>query len=171
MKTLAAAAVLLAAPLAARADIGLRLGAEALLAHHDSSGTTLITDELHPSANVMISYITPGSIIAFDLELSEAFRINPPAGQDMRQGTTLWPGITLSPPVIPIYVRAAVPFHLEPSPFLAGLRVGAGLTGNLLVLKLYLEADADFPLFGGTGAPDAFSQQNISLGAGVSFQF
>jgi len=35
------------------------------------------------------------------------------------------------------------------------------------VAKLYLELAADFPLGGGSGSPDFFSQQTISVGAGL----
>ena len=171
MNKLALAAVLLAAPLAARADIGLRLGAEAGIAHHDSNRTTYITDNFPLALNGMLSYWLPGDILSIDGEISEAILLSAPAGVSARQGTTVRVGLTFSPPVLPIYLRAAIPLHLEPSPFLAGLRVGAGLTFPLVLFKIYLEADADFPLAGGTGAPNAFSSQDFSLGAGVAFRF
>ena len=128
MNKLALAAALLAAPLAARADIGLRLGAEAGIAHHDSNRTTYITDNFPLALNGMLSYWLPGDILSIDGELSEAILLNPPNGVSARQGTTFRVGATLSPPVLPIYLRAAIPLHFEPSPFLAGLRLGAGLT-------------------------------------------
>lgn len=171
MNKIALAALLLATPLAARADIGLRLGAEAGIAHHDSNRTTYITDNFPLALNGMLSYWLPGDILSIDGELSEAILLNPPNGVSARQGTTFRVGATLSPPVLPIYLRAAIPLHFEPSPFLAGLRLGAGLTFPLVLFKIYLEADADFPLAGGTGAPNAFSSQDISLGAGVAFRF
>ena len=43
-----------------------------------------------------------------------------------RKGTTLRLGVTVSPPVLPIYVRAAIPLHLEPSPFQSYFRLGGG---------------------------------------------
>ena len=166
----AAAAALI--PAAARADVALRLGAETILAHHDStSGTSSIADSFQPSANVMLSY-APISILSIAGELSERFTTNPPPGGSNRLGTSVRLGITLSPPILPIYVRAAIPLHLEPSPFLAGARVGVGLTLlSLVVAKIYLEGDADFPLFGGDKSPSAFSAQDFSLGAGVAFIF
>jgi hypothetical protein len=164
---LALAAVLLAAPLAARADIGLRLGAEAGILHHSDAGTSVITDNWPLAANVMLSYWLPGSFLSIDGELTESFTLSPAT----RTGTGFRAGITVSPPVLPIYLRAAIPLHFEPSPFTTGLRVGAGLTANILVLKIYLEADADFPLFGASGAPSAFGTQDVSLGAGVEFKF
>jgi len=169
----AAAAAAALFPAAARADIAIRLGAETIIAHHDSNGggTTSIADSLQPSANLMLSYY-PISLLSLDGEVSEKFTTNAPAGQSSRLGTTVRLGITLSPPILPIYVRAAIPLHLEPSPFLAGLRVGVGLTLlSLVVAKIYVEGDADFPLFGGTNAPNAFSAQDFSLGAGVAFVF
>lgn len=171
MNKLALAVLLLATPLAARADIGLRLGGEAGIAHHDSSGTSVITDHWPIALDGMLSYWLPGNILSIDGEISEAILLNPPNGVSARQGTTFRVGATFSPPVLPVYIRAAIPLHLEPSPFLAGLRLGAGLTLPLVLFKLYLEADADFPLAGGAGAPGAFSAQDLSLGAGVAFRF
>ncbi len=171
---LALAAVLLAAPLAARADIGLRLGAEANIAHHDSSGTSVITDHWPLAADVMLSYWLPGSFLSIDGELTESFTLSASGtctSGPCRTGTGFRAGVTLSPPVLPIYLRAAIPLHLEPSPFTTGLRLGAGLTANFVVVKVYLEADADFPLFGSSGAPDPFSYQSIWLGTGVQFKF
>ena len=170
---LAAAAAAALIPGAARADLAVRLGAELVLAHHDSNGggTTSIADSLQPSANLMLSY-SPISILSFDGELSEKFKTNPAPTESSRQGTTVRLGITLSPPILPIYLRAAVPLHLEPSPFFAGARLGVGLTLlSLVVAKIYLEGDADFPLFGGTNSPSAFSAQDFSLGAGVALIF
>ncbi len=177
MNKLVIAAALLAAPLAARADIGLRLGADAGIAHHDSNGngnTYFITDHWPLAADVMLSYWLPGSILSLDGELSESFQLNPPAGQDARTGTTFRVGATFSPPVLPIYIRAALPLHLEPSPFVTSLRVGAGLTLPLVLFKIYIEGDADFPLFSSSvngQTIGAFSQQDISLGAGLQFKF
>jgi hypothetical protein len=164
-------AALLAAPLAARADIGLRLGAEAGIAHHDSSGTSVITDHWPLAADAMLSYWLPGGVLALDAEISESFILSP----SQRTGTTVRVGATFSPPVLPVYFRAAIPLHLEPSPFVASIRGGAGITIPLVLFKIYIEADADFPLASGKdsfgNSVSAFSQQDISLGAGVWFKF
>jgi hypothetical protein len=175
-------AALVAAP-AARADTKVRVGAEAVIGAHDKNGGwTTLTDRFLPSANLMIGWTTPLDILSIDLEISEQFLTNPGPGEDSRQGTTLRPGITLSAPVIPIYVRAAIPLHIEPSPFQSYARVGVGLAFNFVAASVYVEGDADFPLFGGdrtvliNGIPtaastDPFSQQIFSAGAGLQFKF
>ncbi len=179
MKKLAFAALLLAAPLAARAEVGLRVGLDATVANHDANGNThFITDNFPLGADVMLSYWTPGSLLALDLELAEAFVLNPPGTAGKRQGTVLRPGIRVSPPVLPLYLRAAIPINVEvPSPYDAskigtyGLRLGAGVTIPLILFKIYLEGDADFPLGGGTPAPGAFSNWNLVLNGGLDFRF
>ena len=125
----------------------------------------------------MVGFTTPLDILSVDLEVSEQFLTNPGNRADLsqasRQGTTLRPGITLSAPLIPIYARAAIPIHIEPSPVQTYARVGAGLAFNFVAASVYIEADADFPLAGGSttingvtvSAPDAFSQQIFSAGA------
>jgi hypothetical protein len=171
------AAALLAAPLAARAELGLRLGLDATIANHDSGGTHIITDNWPLGADVMLSYWTPGSLLALDLELGEAFTLNPPGTAGKRLGTVLRPGIRLSPPILPIYLRGAIPINVEsPSPYDSGrgtygLRLGAGITIPLILFKIYFEGDADFALGGGTKPPSAFSNWNLVLNGGLDFRF
>jgi hypothetical protein len=166
-------AALVAVPAAARADIGIRAGLEALIASHDgNAGKTAVFlgDQSVVTGDLMLQYWLPANIVSLDAEIAEAYDFK--AGN--RVGTTFRPGITISPPVLPIYLRGAIPIDFEgPNnrPTIAGLRLGVGTNIGLPVAKLYIEADADFPLFGGTGAPSAFSQQNLSLGAGVAFRF
>ena len=169
------AALVLAIPVAARADIGVRLGLEAHILDHDGnknsdgtpgSSTTLITDQQQLAGNLMLSYWM-GDTLSLDGELAELYDFK----TSTRVGTTLRVGVTFNPPVIPFYVRAAIPLHLEPSPFYSGLRAGIGTTFSLMVAKIYLELDADFPLCGESKAPSAFSTQSISLGSGVQFKF
>ncbi len=172
MKVAIILAVLLTVPAAARADIGVRAGLEALIASHDSStGTRVFAgDQSIITGDLMLQYWLPADIISLDAEIAEAYDFK--AGH--RVGTTFRPGITVSPPVLPVYVRGAIPIDFEgPNnhPTVAGLRLGVGTTIGLPIAKIYLEGDVDFPLFGGTGAPNAFSQQNLSLGAGVAFRF
>lgn len=177
MNKILLAAAVLAAPLAARADMGLRLGAEANIANHDSTGTHFISDNWPLAGDLMLSYWTPGDLLSIDVELSEQFYLSSPAGGGSRIGTVLRPGIRLSPPVIPLYIRAAVPITVEaPSPYDAGrgtygLRLGAGLNIPLVLFKVYVEADADFPLGGGTNAPSAFSNWALWLSGGLDFRF
>jgi len=171
------AAAILAAPLAARADLGLRVGAEASVANHDAAGTHFISDNWPLAADLMLSYWLPGDIVAIDAELSEGFLLNPPGTAGNRTGTIFRPGVRLSPPVIPFYVRAAIPIQVEaPAPYdvgrgTYGLRLGAGINIPLVLFKVYVEADADFPLGGGTAAPDAFSNWNLQLCGGLDFRF
>jgi hypothetical protein len=170
------AAVLLAAPLAARADTGLRLGGEADVAYNDSTGTHGITDNWPLALDVMLSYWTPGSVLSLDLELSEQWVTKDvPAGQGSRIGTVLRPGIRLSPPLFPLYFRGAIPINIEqPSGYSRetfDLRLGTGINIPLVLFKIYVEGDVDFPLGGGSNAPDAFSQWALRLSAGLDFQF
>jgi hypothetical protein len=178
VKKLVLAAALLAAPLAARADTGLRLGLEATIANHNDSGTSWIGDNWPFAGNLMLSYWTPGSIVSFDLEVAEQFFLNAPAGASSRIGTVIRPGIRLSPPVIPIYLRGALPINVETatgSRELLDLRLGAGINIPLVLFKIYLEADVDFPLSSkdtGVGSHiSAFNQQAILLSGGLDFRF
>jgi hypothetical protein len=178
--TLALLAALVAAP-AARADMKVRVGAEAVIGSHDkNTGWTSLTDKFLPSANLMLGWTTPLDILSIDLEVSEQFVTNPAPGEDSRKGTTLRPGITVSAPLIPIYARAAIPLHLEPKPFQSYARVGAGLAFNFVAASVYVEGDADFLLSSGSataiaGVPasstGAFEQQIFSAGAGLQFKF
>lgn len=177
VKKLLLAAILLVAPVAARADMGLRLGAEANIANHDAAGTHSITDNWPLAGDVMLSYWLPGEILSIDLELAELFSLNPPTSLSSRVGTILRPGIRVSPPVIPIYLRAALPINVESNTGYDigrgtyGLRLGAGLNIPLVLFKVYVEADADFALGGGTAAPSAFSNWNLWLNGGLDFRF
>ena len=180
MNKLALAAVLLAAPLAARAEIGLRLGLDATVAYHDQQNggsTHFITDNFPLGADVMLSYWTPGSLLSLDLELGEAFLLNPPGSGSKRLGTILRPGVRFAPPILPVYVRAAIPISLEaPVEYDAGrtygLRLGAGITIPLILFKVYLEGDFDTPLGGGNvGAPKAFDTWSFLLNGGLDFRF
>jgi hypothetical protein len=178
VKKLLLAAVLLAAPLAARADTGLRIGLEATVANHNSSGTTWLGDNWPFAGNLMLSYWTPGSIVSFDLELSEQFYFNAPGTQSSRIGTVIRPGVRISPPVIPIYLRGALPINVETATGereLLDLRLGAGINIPLVLFKIYLEADVDFPLSskdtGAGSSISAFNQQAILLSGGLDFRF
>lgn len=178
----AAAAVFLAAPLAARAELGLRLGGEADVAYHDNGGTHFLTSNWPLGADLMLSYWTPGELVSLDAEIAELFYLNPPGtGQGsgpVRIGTVFRPGIRISPPVLPIYLRGAIPINLDSNaPYSSfrekyGLRLGAGITIPLVLFKVYLEGDADFPLGGGgIYAPGAFSNWNLVFNGGLDFRF
>lgn len=176
MKKLVFAAALLAAPLAARADTGLRLGLEANIATHSDAGTSWISDNWPLAGNLMLSYWTPGSIVSFDLELAEQFALSGPASG--RIGTVIRPGVRISPPVLPIYIRGALPINVETATGereLLDLRLGAGINIPLVLFKIYIEADVDFPLSSkdtGVGSSiSAFNVQSIYLGGGLDFRF
>jgi hypothetical protein len=183
MKKLAVtvAALLLAAPLAAKADIGLRLGADATIAYHTNvagdSSTHFITDTWPIGFDVMLSYWTPGQYLSIDAEIAEQFFGSPKSGGNNRIGTVFRPGLRLSPPVLPLYARVAVPINFEQP---AGqtrerydLRLGAGFNIPLVLFKIFVEADVDFPLGGNSGpnTPDTFSQWALALNAGLDFRF
>ncbi len=177
MNKLALAAVLLVTPLAARAEVGLRIGGDAQVAYHDGAGTHVITDNWPLGLDVMLSYWLPTSLVSIDLEVSEQFLLSPPGSAGTRTGTVLRPGVRVSPPILPIYLRGAIPINVEsPNPYDSGrgtygLMLGAGLTVPFVLFKLYLEGDANFPLGGGTNAPDAFSNWSFALNAGLDFRF
>jgi len=176
VKKILLAALLLAAPFGARADTGLRLGGEADLAYNNSTGTHGITDNWPVALDLMLSYWTPGSVLSVDLEVSEQWVTKDvPAGQGSRIGTVLRPGIRLSPPLFPLYLRGAIPINIEqPAGYSRetfDLRVGAGFNIPLILFKIYLEGDLDFPLGGGSNAPSAFSEWAFRLSAGVDFHF
>jgi hypothetical protein len=181
VKKLVLAAALIAAPFAARADTGLRIGLEAQIASHDdTTGTTWITDNWPLAGDVMLSYWTPGSIVSFDLELSEQFFLSSANGAGSgRIGTVIRPGVRISPPVIPIYIRGALPINVETAMGereLLDLRVGAGVNIPLVLFKLYIELDADFPLSSkslpaGGSQISAFNRQSIWLTSGLDFRF
>jgi len=170
------ATALLAAPLAARADTGLRLGGEADVGYNnnDGTGTHFITDHWPVGLDVMLSYWTPGSILSIDLELGEQW-VTKDAPGGTRIGTVLRPGIRLSPPLFPLYLRGAIPINIEqPSGYSRetfDLRLGAGFNIPLVLFKIYVEGDLDFPLGGGSNAPNAFSAWALRLSAGLDFHF
>jgi hypothetical protein len=182
MKKLFIVAVLFVAvaatPFAARAEIGLRIGGNATIAYHldngPDSGTHFITDTWPLGLDLMLSYWTPVELLSIDLELGEQFYANSPSGSG-RIGTVFRPGIRLSPPVLPVYFRAAVPINFEQPTGYAretfDLRLGAGITIPLVLFKIYIEADADFPLGGGDNAPSAFANWDLLLNAGLDFRF
>ena len=190
MNKIAIALALLAAPLAARADIGLRVGADATIANHDTNGSHVITDNWPVGGDVMLSWWLPTSLIALDAEVSEQFFLNKPAGTNSgRIGTILRPGVRVSPPILPFYVRGAIPINVDKNyksiqsiecvlstgcartTETFDLRLGAGITIPLVLLKVYIEADADFPLGGGSNAPSAFSNWALLLNGGIDFRF
>src|SRR5207244_3649562 len=88
-----------------------------------------------------------------------------------RTGTTFRIGaaFNLAHAPLPVYGTVMFPFHLEPSPFLFGVRFGLGTSFHLPIpqARLFVEADLDFPIAGGTGTPSAFNAQTLVLAAGI----
>jgi hypothetical protein len=168
------AAALLAAPLAARADIGLRAALEANIATHANGSTQTLTDNWPLSADVMLSYWAPGSIISFDAEFAREFYASPPSGASGGISWVFRPGIRLSPPVLPIYFRAALPLNIDNTNprETVDLRLGVGLTFPLVLFKIFLEADADFPISSESSRNiSAFNAYSVWIASGVDFKF
>lgn len=111
--------------------------------------------------------------MSLDLEIGEGFLLHSSdAAVDTpaRVGTVIRPGVAYSPShELPVFVTALLPMHLEPSPFLLSLRLGAGVDFHTPIGKYFIEADLDLPLAGGTGAPDAFAEQALVLATGLLF--
>src|SRR3989442_15090184 len=176
---LALAALLLAAPLAARADVGIRIGPELNIAYNDSNSTHFITDNWPVAGNIMLSYWLPTSLIAIDVEFSEQFFLNAPGSLGSRIGTVIRPGVRISPPILPFYVRGPIPINVETacpaglscSRETFDLRLGAGITVPLVLFHIYVEGDADFPLVFCNSGIGAFSRWNLLLSAGLDFRF
>jgi hypothetical protein len=167
---LASLAVLaLAATSASATQFGIRAGLEVPLVGHTSAGagsTYSFADSLQPAIDVLISAY-PAGMIGFDAEIREGFAAT--GNGYVRSGTSLGPGVTISPPVLPLYIRASVPIHLEPGDVRFDLRGAAGFTFNLVILSIYLEGALDFPLAGNNVT--AFNTQQLSLGGGAWFKF
>jgi hypothetical protein len=177
--TLAALLFWTASP--ARAEtFALRLGVEAPLYTRDNttgrSTSYTIGDTLQPAVDLLVSY-KPFPVVAFEGELREGFTSTGTGYK--RTGTAIGPGLRISLPVLPVYARASLPIHVEPSPVFVGFRAAGGLEFSLVLLSIYLEAALDFSLVGGniaTGPTTSnsvgpFDLTSVSGGAGVWFKF
>jgi hypothetical protein len=150
----------------------MRVSVESPLYIHGSDASTNISKELELEPDVMISYVLEEKHLSFDFEIGEGFLLHSSEGADTpaRTGTTIRPGIAYLPSrELPIFVTALLPIHLEPSPALLSLRLGAGIDAHTPIGKWFVEADVDLPLAGGTGAPDAFAEQALVLATGLLF--
>ena len=154
-----AAAALFAAP--AHAQFKIRAGAETQIVQHvnNPSTTTWLTDQWRPSLVGMVGYSIVPSFLSLDAELAQTFIKNSP------NLTTVRVGATLEPPVLPFYVRAAIPIQLSPEPVFTSMRAAIGTLFGVPVAKIYLELAADFPL--GGGGHSFGDQQTFSLGGGL----
>jgi len=151
----------------------MRVSVESPLYTHASDASTNISKELEVEPDVMFSYVLEEHHMSIDLEIGEGFLLHSSEmGVDtpQRTGTVIRPGVAYSPShELPVFVTALLPMHLEPSPFVLGLRLGAGVDFHTSVGKYFIEADVDFPLAGGSGAPDPFSEQVLVLATGLLF--
>jgi len=150
----------------------MRVSLESPIYAHASDASTNITKEFELEPGVMISYVLEEHHMSLDLEIGEGFLLHSSEGADTpaRTGTVIRPGVAYSPSrELPIFVTALLPVHIEPSPVLLSLRLGAGIDFHTAIGKWFVEADLDLPLAGGTGAPDAFSEQELVLATGLLF--
>jgi len=150
----------------------MRVSVESPIYAHASDASTNITKEFVLEPSVMISYVLEEKHMSLDLEIGEGFLLHSSEGADTpaRTGTVIRPGVAYSPSrELPIFVTALLPVHIEPSPVLLSLRLGAGIDFHTAIGKWFVEADLDLPLAGGTGAPDAFSEQELVLATGLLF--
>jgi hypothetical protein len=169
-KFLTAAALAFAAlalPAAARADWGVRAGLETQLGVHiNDGGSYSISDSINPAVDLLVLK-GPSDLIGFGLEGTFGFASSGAGYQ--RTGEAVGPAVIVNLPVLPLFVRASLPIHIEPSPWNVGVRLGAGLKFNLPFVGFYLEGTADMPLVGGDNVK-AFGSQAFSAGAGVEIR-
>lgn len=168
LATLALTALVLA-PTTARADWGIRGGLEAPIATHFDGGSYTIGDTFQPGLNVLVLK-GPSDFIALGAELKIGFAST---SNFTRTGTTIGPNITLNIPVLPVFVRGALPIRIEPEGVALGLRLAAGLKLNLPVVGFYFELTGDMPLAGkdsGGGSPGIFSTQTFGAGLGIELR-
>src|SRR5258708_7403039 len=175
-------AVLAASGISNAEGIGLRVGLESpIYSHADQNGQSLsfsIGDTFQPAIDVLLEYYM-NSFVALGLEGREGFLAtgnNPTVSgcvggvcRYQRTGTYLGPNLTIDLAPIPIFVRAGVPFHVEPSPFHLDFRAAGGLKIGVPFISFYAEVVADFPLPG--SGVNAFSSQEFAIGAGICPNF
>jgi hypothetical protein len=169
--TLLAGIAVLCVPAMSHADIGLRVGLEnPIYSHVDSgvrSGWFSIGDSWQPAINALLEYYPIGNI-GVGLEFREGFAAT--GNGYGRTGTFLGPNVTFDAQPVPLFVRAALPIHLEPNVRYMNLRLAGGLKIGIPLAALYLEATADFPLFGDNVT--AFSSPTeFGVGAGLWVKF
>jgi len=169
--TLIAGIAVLCVPAVSHAEIGLRLGLEnPIYTHVDSGGRSgwfSIGDTWQPAINALLEYYPIGNI-GVGVEFREGFAAT--GNGYTRTGTFLGPNVTFDAQPLPLFVRAALPVHLEPDYRYMNLRLGGGLKIGIPLAALYLEATADFPLFGDNVS--AFSSPTqFGVGAGLWVKF
>lgn len=158
----------------------MRVSVETPLYTHGELDSTNVIQETELEPDVMISYVLEEQRVSFDLEVGEGWVVlrsgggGASGGTDgappVRTGTTIRPGVAYSPSrEMPVFLTALLPIHLEPSPVVLSLRLGAGVNlAKTPIGKWFVEADLDFPLAGGD-APNPFQDQSIVLATGLLF--
>lgn len=167
---LVAGVAALAVPAVSNAQLGLRLGLETpIYTHFDQngrSGSYSIGDTFQPAINALVEYYPVGNI-GLGLEFREGFLAT--GTGYTRTGTNLGPNFTLDLVPLPIFVRAAVPIHVEPGDVIIFFRAAGGLKIGLPLASLYLEVTSDFPMAGSNVS--FFGTQQLGFGAGLWFKF
>jgi hypothetical protein len=115
---------------------------------------------------VLAEYYPIGNI-GLGLEFREGFAAT--GNGYTRTGTFLGPNVTFDLVPVPIFVRAALPIHLEPDYRAMNLRLAGGLKIGIPLASLYIEATADFPVI--QSNVTVFSTQQFGVGAGLWFKF
>lgn len=151
------------------AHIGVRAGVETPFYTHysrsGSSGSYWLGDAFQPALDLLVEYY-PGGSVSFGGELREGFAST--GSLYDRTGTAIGPTVTFD--LAPIYLRVALPVHIEPSPAYLDFRPAGGIKLGSDRVAFYAEAALDFPLVGGSGV-SIFDTQQVSLGAGVWLKF
>ena len=157
----------LAAPAIANADWGARLGIETPIWWHvDQSGQSAsywIGDSFQPAVDALVEYYPIGNL-GIGVEFREGVLAT--GTGYTRSGTSLGPNVTLDLGPVPIFLRGALPVHVEPGDATWNFRAAGGLKFGLPALALYIEATADFPLAGSSITPFKSGQQ-FGIGAGL----
>jgi len=169
-------AVLLLAPVAARADWGVRLSylvpmyvnTGAPKPNEQALGSTYHYDvgQVWLSNLDLILSWYPISFISLDVE--GQFNLSPTNINYPNTGIYVGPGITLDLPLF-LYARLSFPVQVTPASAIWYLRAAGGFKLQLFIVNLYLEALFDFPL--ASQVNSAFGSQAISLAAGVWVKF
>jgi len=166
------ASLALCAPIALAdepAHIGVRAGLETPFYTHYSrggaSGSYWLGDSFQPALDLLVEYY-PGGMVSIGAELREGFAST--GSLYDRTGTAIGPSVTFD--FTPLYLRLALPVHVEPSPAYLDFRPAGGLKLGSDRVAFYVEAALDFPLVGGSGV-GIFDTQQVSLGAGVWLKF
>jgi len=168
--TLIAGIAVLCVPAVSNAQFGLRGGLETpFYTHVESTGRSgwfSIGDTFQPAINVLAEYYPIGNV-GVGLEFREGFAAT--GTGYTRTGTFLGPNVTLDFVPIPLFVRGALPIHLEPDVRYVNLRLAGGLKIGIPLAALYIEATADFPVI--QSNVTVFSTQQFGVGAGLWVKF